>query len=231
MNLKTPMTVLTTFLTLLPIAGRAEPPAVPAPLPAGAGAAASPAADAMPAKPTMLPNTSTWNLDADHSEVGFSVRHMMISDVRGSFHNVVSTVQWNDKDVTKSTIDVTITVASLDTRVQKRDDHLRSPDFLDATKFPTITFKSTQLKKKKGGLQITGDLTIHDVTKSITLQAKAPSKAIKDPYGLTRSSVSAEGKIKRSDFGLKWNAALDAGGVVVGDEVILNVMAEFVKKS
>jgi polyisoprenoid-binding protein YceI len=209
----------------------AESAAPPPPLPAAAGAAASPAAAAMPAKAgPIAANTTTWNLDADHSEVGFTVKHMMVSLVRGGFHTVVGALDWNDKDVTKSSLEVTVSVASVDTHVQKRDDHLRSPEFFDAAKFPTMTYKSTKVRKRGKDLLVTGNLTIRDVTKAVVLTVKGPTAAIKDPFGLTRTAISAAGKISRKDFGLVWNKSLEAGGVLVGEDVNIEINAEFIKK-
>ncbi len=171
-----------------------------------------------------------YDLDADHSDVSFTVKHMMISNVRGSFHQVMGVLDLDDKDASKSTLNVTVQVGSIDTRVQKRDDHLRSPDFLDATKFPTITFKSTKVVKAGKGLKVSGDLTIRDVTKPVTLVVTGPSKPVKDPFGMTRVAVSATGKINRKDFGLGWNKNLETGGVLVGDDVAIEINAELVKK-
>ena len=180
---------------------------------------------------TAMPAFATpYDLDADHSEVGFSVKHMMISNVRGSFHQVMGMLDLDEKDASKSTLNVTVQVGSIDTRVQKRDDHLRSPDFLDATKFPTITFKSTKVVKAGKGLKVTGDLTIRDVTKPVTLAVTGPSKPVKDPFGMTRVAVNATGKINRKEFGLGWNKALETGGVLVGEDVEIEINAELVKK-
>ena len=173
---------------------------------------------------------TTYELDIDHSDVGFSVKHMMISNVRGSFRQVMGTLDLNEADVTKSTLNVTINVTSIDTHVQKRDDHLRSPDFFDATKYPNITFKSTKVQKAGKQLKVTGDLTIRDVTKPVTLLVTGPSKPTKDPFGMTRVAVNATGKLNRKDYGLGWNKALEAGGVMVGDDVAFEINAELVKK-
>jgi polyisoprenoid-binding protein YceI len=178
-------------------------------------------------------HASEWAMDADHSNVGFSVRHMMVSDVVGDFDKSTATINVDDKDVTKSAINVDIDTASINTKSQKRDDHLKSPDFFDATKFPKITFKSTKIEKvsdKK--LKVTGDLTMHGVTKPVVLDVDL-SDQWTDPKewgGNTHQGVKAVGKVNRNDFGLKWQKALDKGGVVLGDDVNLVINAEHVKK-
>ncbi len=209
----------------------AAAPSVPTHLPAGAGAPASPATAEHFVKPaTANPDVTSWTLDTDHSDVAFTVKHMMVSNVRGAFHMVDGKVDWHEKDIAKSSLDVTIQVASVDTHVQKRDDHLRSPDFFDANKFPRITFKSSKIRKKGHGLVVSGELTIRDVSKPVTLQVEGPTTAIKDPFGLVRTAVVAKTKIKRKDFGLVYNQTLETGGLLVGDEVNIEINAEFVKK-
>lgn len=170
-----------------------------------------------------------WTLDNSHSRLGFSVSHLVISSVSGRFKAFSGKVELDETNLTKSQVDITIKADSIDTDEPKRDEHLRGPDFFDAKRFPTLNFKSTKIAKvgaKK--YKITGDLTIHGVTKSVTLDAEL-SDAIKNPWGKLVRSVKLNGKIKRGDFGLTWNKSLDAGGVVVGDEVTLDVQAEINK--
>jgi len=172
-----------------------------------------------------------WEIDASHSSIGFSVRHLMVSTVRGHFQKATGTVSIDDDDLTRSIIDVTIDAASIDTREPKRDAHLRSADFFDVAKHPTITFKSKRIEKAGGGkLRAVGDLTLHGVTRQATLLVSTPSPAIKSPWGQMVRGVSATGRINRSDFGLTYNKALEAGGVLIGDEVELQIDAELVSK-
>ena len=165
-----------------------------------------------------------FEVDIEHSSVGFKIKHLMISNVKGHFSRFNGTYDL-DNGILKS-LNGTIEAASIDTGIEKRDNHLRSADFLEVEKYPQITFKMTSFKD---GDEVSGDLTIHGVTKSVTLEAEI-SDAIKDPMGNTRSGISLEGKIKRSDFGLTWNKALEAGGVVVGDEVRLSIELEGIEK-
>lgn len=172
--------------------------------------------------------TSTWNVDASHSTVGFSVRHLVISTVRGDFTKFSGKVQLDEADVTRSTVDATIDVASIDTRVADRDGHLKSPDFFDAAKYPSITFRSTKVAKAGAGrLLVTGDLTLHGVTKPVTLDVSA-SAEVKGMYGETRRGYSATAKLDRKDYGLTWNKLVEAGPAV-GDEVTLTLDLEAVK--
>lgn len=173
---------------------------------------------------------ASFELDPDHSEVAFVARHMMISNVRGVFRQVQGAMVWDDKDITKSTVEVNISTSSLDTQTAKRDDHLRSADFLDAEKYPTITFKSTRVQRAGKGLKVTGDLTIRAVTRPVVLQVSPLAKPVLDPFGMTRTAAQATAKIRRKDFGLEWNKALESGGVLVGEEVTLQIDAEFIKK-
>jgi polyisoprenoid-binding protein YceI len=174
---------------------------------------------------------STWTLDADHTTVGFSVRHMMVTDVKGAFDKVSGTVELDDKDAAKSKIDVEIDAASINTRNQKRDDHLRSPDFFDVAKFAKITFKSTKIElAKDGSMKITGDLTMHGVTKPVTLQAAKLSDEYKDPWGGTHRGTTATAKLNRKDFGLEWNKTLEKGGVLVGEEIAIELQIELMPK-
>jgi polyisoprenoid-binding protein YceI len=169
-----------------------------------------------------------WKLDSSHTTVGFSVPHLVVSSVEGRFKEATANVRLDDADLTKSQVSVDINAASIDTGDAKRDDHLRGPDFFDTKKYPKLTFKSTKLVKSGAGYKLTGDLTIRDVTKPITLDATL-SAPVKTPWGNHARGAKLSGKVKRSDFGLKWNKALEAGGVVVGEEVTINVSAEVVK--
>ena len=173
-------------------------------------------------------DSAEWKLDLSHSSVGFSVPHLVISSVDGRFKEATAKIDLDDADVTKSQVSVEINAASIDTGDQKRDEHLKSPDFFDAKKFPKLTFKSTKIVKAGAAYKLTGDLTIRDVTKSVTLDASR-SAPVKTPWGNQARAAKLTGKIKRGDFGLKWNKALETGGVVVGDEVTINVKAEVTK--
>ncbi len=169
----------------------------------------------------------SWQLDPDHTGVHFKVRHLMVSSVRGEFGKVSGKIVYDESDVTKSSADVSIDAASINTRLAKRDEHLRSPDFLDAAKHPTITFRSRKVEKTGNGtLKMTGDLTIRGVTKEAVLQVEGPTPPVKDPWGNARVGGTASTKINRKDFGLVWNAALETGGVVVGDEVDITIDTE-----
>ncbi|MEW5742029.1 MAG: YceI family protein [Myxococcota bacterium] len=173
---------------------------------------------------------STWDIDSAHASGNFSVRHMMVSNVKGTLGKVTGKVELDDADVTKSKVDVTIDVKGINTKEQKRDDHLRSKDFFDVEKFPNITFKSTKIEKAGDKLKVTGDLTIRGVTRPVTLDTAVTSE-VKNPFtkAVTRG-VTGTAKINRKDFGLTWNVALEAGGVLVGDEVEISVEAELIKQ-
>lgn len=167
-----------------------------------------------------------YELDPSHSTAQFSVRHMMVSTVRGQFDKVTGTATIDEKDASKSKVNVSIDAKSINTREPKRDEHLRSPDFFETAKFPTLTFASTKVEKSKDGKYlITGDLTMRGVTKPVTLTAEltAPQKS---PWGFSVRGVTATGKLNRKDWGLNWNKALEAGGVLVSDEVQLVIDAE-----
>jgi polyisoprenoid-binding protein YceI len=176
--------------------------------------------------------SSTWQIDPNHSAAQFAVRHLAISTVRGAFTKVTGTVQLDSQDISKSSVEVTIDAASVDTRVADRDKDLRSDHFFDVAKYPTITFKSTKVEQvEPGKLKVTGDLTIHGVTKPVVLDVEGPTAPVKDPWGNQRAAVNATTKINRQDFGVKWNATMDGGGVVVGDDVAITIDAELVQKS
>jgi polyisoprenoid-binding protein YceI len=175
--------------------------------------------------------TSTWQIDPNHSAAQFAVRHLAISTVRGAFTKVSGTVQLDDKDVSKSSVNVTIDAASVDTRVADRDKDLRSDRFFDVEKYPTLTFKSTRVEQVEAGkLKVTGDLTIHGVAKQVVLDVEGPTAPVKDPWGNQRAAANATTKINRQDFGVKWNAKMDSGGLVVGDDVAITIDVELVQK-
>ena len=178
-----------------------------------------------------LAGAAPWEIDTAHSSAGFSVRHLMVSNVRGDFGKVTGAVNLDDKDITKSTVEATIAVSSINTRDEKRDGHLKSPDFFDVAKFPTITFKSKKVAKAgEGKLKVTGDLTIHGVTKEVVLNVDGPAKEAKDPWGNIKSGAVATTKINRKDFGLGWNKVLETGGVAVGEEVSITIDIELQQK-
>ena len=171
---------------------------------------------------------ATWNIDSSHSRTGFSVKHLVISDVKGEFAKTAGKAQIDDADLSRSSVEVTIEVGSVDTRDEKRDNHLKSADFFDAAKFPAITFKSTKVVAgKDGALTVDGNLTMHGVTKPVTLEGSI-TKAITDPWGLTRRGASFTGKLDRKEWGVSWSKVTDVGAVV-GDEVKLDIQAELVK--
>ncbi len=172
----------------------------------------------------------SWTFDDSHSAADFSVRHMMIANVKGQMRGIKGVVDIDDKDITKSKVDVTLDVATITTSDQKRDDHLKGPDFFDAQKFPTVKFVSKKVEKSGNGLTVTGDLTIRGVTKTSVLAVEGPTAPIKDPWGKTKRGFTATTKINRKDFGVSWNKTLDGGGVVVGDEVKLTIEGELNEK-
>ena len=170
--------------------------------------------------------TSDWQIDPAHSSAQFAVKHLAISTVRGAFTSVKGAIQLDDKDITKSTVDVTIDVNSVDTRVAARDKDLRSDHFFDVEHFPTITFKSKKVEQvAPGKLKVIGDLTIHGVTKEVTLDVDGPSAPIKDPWGNQRVGISASSKITRQDFGITY------GPGMIGDEVSITIDAEMFQKA
>lgn len=175
--------------------------------------------------------TSTWQIDPLHTAAAFTVKHMAISTVRGQFKNVTGTLILDESDVTKSTVNVTIDTTTVDTGEPKRDADLKSDNFFDVAKYPTMTFKSKKVEQVSAGkLKVTGDLTMHGVTKEVVLDVDGPTAAIKDPWGMQRSATSVSTKINRQDFGVKWNKTLDNGGVVVSDEVNITIDVELTKK-
>ncbi len=171
-----------------------------------------------------------WQIDNAHSQVEFSVRHMMISNVRGRFENLEGTVEFDEKDPARSSVDVRIEAASVNTRDARRDGHLKSPDFFDAEKYPYITFQSKRVEPTGENTgKIYGDLTIRDVTREVVLDVYYSGLA-KSPWGTMSAGFSAETKINRKDYGLNWNQALETGGVLVGDEIKIGVELEIVKQ-
>jgi polyisoprenoid-binding protein YceI len=172
-----------------------------------------------------------YDIDPTHSSAHFSVRHLMISNVKGEFTKVTGTVTYDPDDPKTSKVDVTIDVASLHTRDEQRDAHLKSPDFFDAAKFPEIRFVSTGVEPDgHDEYLVKGDLTIHGVTREETLQVEGPTPEVKDPWGNMKAGATATAKINRKDFGLTWNAALETGGVVVGDEVKISLEVELTRR-
>ena len=171
-----------------------------------------------------------WEADPAHSSVAFNIKHMMIANVHGSFGTFTATVNYDEKDITKSTIEATIESASINTDNQQRDTHLKSADFFEVEKYPTIHFASKRIEKTGSGLKIIGDLTMHGVTKEITLTADNPSAPVIDPWGGTRIAASATTKVNRTDFGIVWNKTLESGGVLVGIDVNISIEIELVKK-
>jgi polyisoprenoid-binding protein YceI len=177
---------------------------------------------------------SVWEIDAMHSSAGFSVKHMMVSNVKGTFGKVTGTLDLNDKDPIKSTVNVSIDASTINTNEPKRDAHLKSPDFFDVAKYPTITFKSTKVEKAgKAKFKVTGELSMHGVTKPVVLTVEGPTPEMKNSMMNTFSrGASATGKINRKDWGLTWNKPLEsAGGVLVGDDVSLAIDVELLKKA
>jgi polyisoprenoid-binding protein YceI len=174
--------------------------------------------------------TTTWNLDPVHSVAEFKVKHMMISNVKGQFTAVKGVLSLDETDLSKSHVEASIEAASIATREPQRDAHLKSADFLDVEKFPTLSFQSTRISRVGDGeLAVTGDLAIHGITRNVVFTVEGPTPPAKDPWGNTRVGLSATTKISRKDFGLHWNAALDTGGFLVGDEVTITLDVQFVK--
>ena len=172
-----------------------------------------------------------WDLDASHTELGFRVRHLMVSWTRGRFASFSGGLDYDEKDVARSKVSVHIDAKSIDTNWKDRDDHLRSADFFDVEKFPALTFESTKVESVGDRLRLTGDLTIHGITRKVTLDADPLSPVSKDPWGSLHVGTRATAKVSRKDFALTWNKALETGGVAVGDEVELVLEVEFVRKA
>jgi polyisoprenoid-binding protein YceI len=173
---------------------------------------------------------STWNIDPAHSIAEFKVRHMMISFVRGEFSGLSGVLKLDETDHTRSTVEVSIPTASVRTVDERLDDHLKNADFFDVEKFPTLTFVSTKVRSTGGrNYAVTGDLTIHGVTRSVALTVNDVSEPSNDPWGNQRIGLSASATINRKDFGIIWNTALDSGGVLVGDEVSIALDVQLIK--
>jgi len=174
--------------------------------------------------------TSTWNIDPVHSTAQFKVKHMMISNVKGEFTKITGKLELDQSDITKSHVEAFIDATTINTREPDRDTHLKSADFLDVAKFPQLSFKSTQISKNgEGELSVEGDLTMHGVTRKAVFEVEGPSVPTKDPWGNTRIGLSATTRVNRKDFGLNWNTLLEAGGILVGEEVAISLDVEFVK--
>ena len=177
-----------------------------------------------------IPQTSTWQVDPTHTDTEFSVRHLMVSNVKGHFANVSGTVDLNEAEPRQPTIEVTIPVATIDTRVEQRDAHLRSADFFAVEQYPTMTFRGGRIEgdPTADAFRLSGELTIRGVTKPVTLDVTIEGRG-GDPWGNERIGYTATGKLDRKDFGLTWNAALETGGVVVGDTVKLTINGELMR--
>ena len=178
-----------------------------------------------------LADTTTWQIDPDHTSAQFAIRHLMVSTVRGTIGPVTGTVTIDDTDLTKSSVTAAIDAKGVDTRNQKRDDHLRSPEFFDVAKYPTLNFTSKKVEKASDGhYRVLGDLTIHGVTKEAVLDVSGSPTPMQDPFGNTKLGGSATTRINRKDFGLNWSKSLDGGGVMLGDDVDITIDVELVKK-
>jgi polyisoprenoid-binding protein YceI len=174
--------------------------------------------------------TTTWTIDPVHSVAEFKVKHMMISNVKGQFTSLQGALTLDETDVTRSRIEATIDATSIHTRDPQRDAHLKSPDFFDTEHFPTLSFTSTRIARDANGeLAVTGDLTIHGVTRAVTFTVDGPTAAHKDPWGNVKIGASATTVIHRKDFGLTWNAALETGGLLVGDDVTITLDVQFAR--
>jgi polyisoprenoid-binding protein YceI len=171
---------------------------------------------------------TAWKLDPSHTLVEFSAKHLMITTVKGRFTDVEGTIYTDERNPEKSSVEATLNAATIDTRTEQRDQHLRSADFLHVEKFPQIKFRSTRIEGEKEHFKLTGDLTIRDVTRPVTLDVSYEGRT-KDPWGGERVGFSASGKIDRRDFGLLWNQALETGGLVVGNDVKISIEVEAVK--
>jgi len=173
---------------------------------------------------------TTWEIDPAHSRIGFKVKHLMISTVSGFFGKYRSVIDIDDTAIEKSTVSVVIDTASIDTGIAQRDEHLRSADFFDVQKFPEMTFVGKRVTRGAGGIQLLGDLTIRGITRPVTLTVRELTPPVKDPWGGERRGASATAEINRKDFGLTWNKALETGGVVVGDQVRIEIDLELIRK-
>jgi polyisoprenoid-binding protein YceI len=174
--------------------------------------------------------TTTWKLDPAHSAAEFKVKHMMIANVKGSFSGLSGDLTLHEPEHTLTKVDASLDVSTVSTGDAQRDGHLKSADFFDVEKFPTMTFKSTKVVPEgSGDFTVTGDLTLHGVTKSVTFEVEGLSEPTKDPWGNLRIGLSAAAKINRKDFGLTWNAALETGGILVGEDIAISLEVQFIK--
>ncbi|MBI5590849.1 MAG: polyisoprenoid-binding protein [Deltaproteobacteria bacterium] len=174
---------------------------------------------------------SNWTIDPDHSNIQFKIRHMMIANVNGTFGKVKGLIRIDEKDMSQSAVDATIEIDSINTGVTKRDEHLKSVEFFDSAKYPTMTFVSRKvIPDGKGQLKILGDLTIHGISREVALDVEGPTNEIKDPLGNTRRGASATTKINRMDFGLNWNKPTESGGMMIDETVFINLEIEMIKE-
>jgi len=174
---------------------------------------------------------AVYTIDPVHSTIGFKVKHLMVTNVNGVFEKFKGSVNIDDKDISKSKVDVSIEMASINTNITKRDDHLRSPDFFDVAKFPSMTFVSTKVEKIAADkLRVTGNLTVKGVTRQVILNVEGPSGEIKSPQGDIKRGASATTTINRQDFGVSWSKNLDGGGLVVADEVHISIDIELARQ-
>jgi polyisoprenoid-binding protein YceI len=181
------------------------------------------------AAPTQT-STTTWKIDPAHSIAEFKVKHMMIANLTGQFSNISGILFLYEADLANSHVEATIEASSIHTRDEQRDAHLKSPDFFDVDKFPSLRFKSSDIRiVRDGELSVEGDLSIHGVTRKVRFAVEGPTPHTKDPWGNARVAISASTRINRKDFGLTWNAALETGGILVGEEVTISLEVEFVK--
>jgi len=179
----------------------------------------------------VLGDAATWQIDPDHSSFQFKVRHLMVSNVKGDFTKAKGVVTIDERDIANLKLEITIDAASVNTGHAKRDEHLRNADFFDVAKHPTITFVSKRAEKAgMDRLKVIGDLTMHGVTREVTVDVEGPTQEVKDPLGNFRRGATAATKINRKDFGLTWNRVLETGGVVVGEDVDIFVEIELIKK-
>ena len=174
--------------------------------------------------------TITWNIDPAHSAAQFNVRHMMISNVKGDFSKIIGRLELDETEINNSRVETLIDASTIRTREPQRDAHLKSADFLDVERFPTLAFQSTHISQRRDGeLAVTGDLTVHGVTRKVVFDVQGPSVPMKDPWGNMRIGLSATTHINRKDFGLTWNSMLESGGFLVDDDVFITLDVEFVK--
>lgn len=179
-------------------------------------------------EPQVARAADTYQIDPAHTSIGFAVRHLVLSKVKGNFKEFAGSIVYDEEDITRSSVDVTIQADSINTENAKRDKHLRSPDFLDAEKFPTLTFKSKRIEKRPDGLVAVGDLTIHGVTREVAMPFTILGKVV-DPWGDTRIGAEASLTINRHDYGVSWSKRMDSGGLVVGDDVEIEISVEAIK--